>query len=93
MQVLIGEPLLFNLKDDPQELRNLAADPAYGGEVYRRLDAELTHEVMQSMVLGMHDRLATPYSLSSDDVMGREGWQWKFPADASEATKVGDDYY
>lgn len=88
----IGEPLLFNLKDDPQELRNLAADPAYG-EVYRRLDAELTHEVMQSMVLGMHDRLAAPYSLSSDDVMGREGWQWKFPADASEATKVGDDYY
>ena len=41
----------------------------------------------------MHDRLAAPYSLSRDQRFGHEGWEWTFPADASEATKVGDDYY
>tara|TARA_B100001971_G_C17711199_1_gene296558 strand:- start:240 stop:494 length:255 start_codon:yes stop_codon:yes gene_type:complete len=84
--------MLFNLKDDPDELINLVKDPAYG-DVFRRLSAELTKEMMQSIVLSMHDRLVAPYSLSSEDRMGREGWQWKFPADASEATKVGVDYY
>ena len=48
---------------------------------------------MGSMVLGMHDRLASPNSLSKDEEFGREGWQWRFPADASEATKVGHDTY
>ena len=87
-----GQALLFNLKEDPQEQRNLAGDPKYV-DVYRRLDEELTREIMGSMVLGMHDRLASPNSLSKDEEFGREGWQWRFPADASEATKVGHDTY
>ena len=87
-----GEALLFDLERDPQEQRNLADDPAHG-PVLRRLDAELTREITESTVLGMHDRLAAPYSLSRDQRFGHEGWEWTFPADASEATKVGDDYY
>ena len=87
-----GEPLLFDLETDPAEERNLAGDPAYG-HVYRRLDAELTQEVMEAMALGLHDRLVAPASLSTSDDFAREGWEWRFPADASEATKVGDDYY
>ena len=87
-----GEALLFDLESDPTEQRNLATDPAYG-HVYRRLDAELTHEVMEASALRLHDRLVAPHSLAGSDEFAREGWQWSFPSDASEATKVGDDYY
>lgn len=87
-----GEALLFDLETDPTEERNLAADPAFG-HVYRRLDAELTREIMNAMALGLHDRLIAPHSLAESDEFGDRGWQWRFPADASEATKVGDDYY
>ena len=87
-----GEPLLFNLKDDPDELRNLARDPAHA-EVYRRLESELAREIMDSMVHGMHDRLVAPYSLSETDEFGHEGWTWRFPSPASEATKIGGDHY
>lgn len=91
-QYSLGGPMLFNLKEDPEELNNLIKDPDYS-DVFRRLSAELAQEMMESIVLSNHDRLVAPYSLSSEDKMGREGWQWKFPADASEATKVGVDYY
>ena len=60
----------------------LAADPAYTS-IYRRLDYELTHEIMESLALAMHDRLTAPYSLSQDEAFAREGWSWPFPADAS----------
>ena len=48
---------------------------------------------MEATALGLHDRLVAPHSLSLSDDFGREGWQWSYPADASEATQVGDDYY
>ena len=86
------EALLFDLESDPTEERDLAGDPAYA-DVYRRLDAELTGEVMEATALGLHDRMVAPHSLSLSDDFGREGWGWRYPADASEATKVGDDYY
>ena len=86
------EALLFDLETDPTEERDLAGDPACA-DVYRRLDAELTGEVMEATALGLHDRLVAPQSLSLSDDFGREGWAWRYPADASEAAKVGDDYY
>ena len=34
-----------------------------------------------------------PYSLSQDEHFAREGWSWRFPADAATATIVGKDCY
>ena len=48
---------------------------------------------MEATALGLHDRMVAPHSLSLSDDFGREGWGWRYPADASEATQVGDDYY
>ncbi len=87
-----GRAMLFDLENDPDELRDLAPDPACAS-VYRRLDDELTHELMESMALAMHDRLTAPHSLSQDEAFAREGWSWRFPADASAATIVGKDCY
>ena len=39
--------------------------------VYRRLDAELTHEIMDAMALGLHDRLVAPYSLAGSEEFGQ----------------------
>ena len=74
-----GEIVMFNLRDDPGEQRNLAGDPAYA-DVYRRLDAELTNEIMESVRFSMHDRLAQSGDMSQDPSFGREGWQRPFPA-------------
>ena len=87
-----GRALLFDLDNDPDELRDLAADPDCAS-IYRRLDDELTHELMESIALAMHDRLTAPYSLAQDEAFAREGWSWPFPADASTATIVGKDCY
>ena len=85
-----GRALLFDLENDPDEMNDLAADPACAS-IYRRLDDELTHELMQSIPLSMHDRLTAPYSLAQDEQFGREGWSWRFPAAASTATRVRKD--
>ena len=87
-----GRALLFDLDNDPDEQHDLSADPACAS-VYRRLDDELTHELMESIALAMHDRLTAPYSLAQDEAFAREGWSWPFSADASTATIVGKDYY
>ena len=49
--------------------------------------------MMASMAFAMHDRVVAPYSLSQDEGFGHEGWRWKLPADASEATQVEEDCY
>ena len=85
-----GRALLFDLENDPDELRNLADDPYYTS-IYRRVDDELTHELMESIALSMHDRLTAPHSLAQDERFAREGWSWRFPADASSATRVRKD--
>ncbi len=74
-----GETTLFNLKDDPQEQRNLVNDPEYA-DVYRRLETELAREVMASLRFAMHDRLAQSGDMSQDPAFGREGWQRRYPA-------------
>ena len=74
-----GEVVMFNLNDDPYEQRNLAEDPNYA-DVYRRLDAELTRELMDSNRFAMHDRTAMASDLSQDPGFGREGWQRPYPA-------------
>ncbi|MDP6511570.1 MAG: sulfatase-like hydrolase/transferase [SAR202 cluster bacterium] len=74
-----GETVLFNLNDDPDEQRNLASDPTFS-EVYRRLDTELTQELMESYRFAMHDRLAQAGDMSQDQGFGREGWRRPWPA-------------
>lgn len=74
-----GESVLFNLKDDPLEQRNLIADASYA-DVYRRLDTELTREIMRSVRFATHDRLAQSGDMSQDTGFGREGWQRSWPA-------------
>ncbi len=81
-----GEVVLFNLKDDPYEQHNRAGDPAYF-DVYRRLDMELTLELMESFRVAMHDRLASHGDMSQDPAFGREGWQWRFPAPIQAALR------
>ena len=86
-----GEAMLFNMVADPQEQRNLVEDPRYG-DVCRRLEAEMTTEIMDSLAFAAHDRLVSPQGLSGDDDFAREGWTWGFPAPASLATRVADPY-
>jgi len=73
-----GEVLLFDLASDPDEQQNLAADPGHA-ETLRKLDAEMTAEVMGSALFSMRDRLAANVDLSPDTAFGREGWTRPFP--------------
>ena len=73
-----GEVLLFDMEHDPQEQRNLVNNADYQN-VLRRLDAELTAEIMKSMQSSWHDRLAHNGDLSQDPHFGREGWQRPWP--------------
>ena len=86
-----GEAMLFDLDKDRHEQDNLIADLGYA-EVYRRLDAGLTREVMNAMAFAMHDRMPLPYSMSGDEDVAREGWAFRFPAPASAATEVKEPY-
>ena len=74
-----GEMLLFNMRDDPTEQHNLASDPSHA-DTYRRLDTDLTLELMASYRFAMHDRLAQSGDMSQDPAFGREGWRRPYPA-------------
>ena len=73
-----GDEMLFDLKEDPTEQRNLAADPDHA-ELRQRMDAELVSEVMVSMAQSTHDRLAHAGDMSQDPSFGREGWRRPWP--------------
>jgi hypothetical protein len=85
-----GETLLFDLQEDPQEQRNLIASARHQ-DVLRRLDAELTAEIMASMQSSWHDRLAHNGDLSQDPHFGREGWRrpWPHPPQVAPPSYVG----
>ncbi len=73
-----GDEMLYDLENDPGEQRNLVSDPAYA-ETRRRLDAELSTEVMVSMAQAMHDRLAHTGDMAQDPAFGKEGWIRPWP--------------
>ena len=83
--------MLFDLKTDSQEQRNLIDDPKHM-EVVRRLDAELTDQVMSDILFAMHDRRASFNSLALDAEFGHQGWNWSYPSPASFATGHQDPY-
>ncbi|NLD45136.1 MAG: hypothetical protein GX657_16775, partial [Chloroflexi bacterium] len=63
---------------DPEEQRNLADDPLYAAE-YRRLDQELTREVIRSVRAGNYEQRVMARSLSHSDEFGQRGWQRPYP--------------
>jgi len=73
-----GEILLFNIKEDPLEQHNLAANTAYA-KVYRAMDARLTQAVMGYVRDSMHARRVYVNDLSQSPAFGREGWQRPYP--------------
>jgi arylsulfatase A-like enzyme len=73
-----GGAMLFNRRDDPQELHNLARDP-HCLDVYQRLDAELTRAIMRSVTLSHGEKRVYTASLSSDLAFGQQGWQRPYP--------------
>ncbi len=85
-----GEVLLFDMEHDPQEQRNLATIDDYQN-VLRRLDAELTAHVMESVQDSWHDRLAQNGDMSQDPAFGREGWQrpWPHPPQVAPPSYTG----
>jgi arylsulfatase A-like enzyme len=85
-----GEVLLFDMEHDPQEQRSLASNPDFQN-IFRRLDAELTAHIMESMQASWHDRLAHNGDLSQDPFFGREGWRrpWPHPPQVAPPSFVG----
>jgi arylsulfatase len=73
-----GQTMLFHLPADPEEQRNLADDPLYAAE-YRRLDQELTREVIRSVRAGNYEQRVMARSLSHSDEFGQRGWQRPYP--------------
>jgi len=74
-----GEILLFNLKEDPTEQRNLMKDPGHAAR-YAELDARLTREIMRSLSASHQDKGLDPNNvLWSNADYGKEGWQRPYP--------------
>ena len=73
-----GESLLFNMRDDPHEQRNLIDDPGYV-DVRNRLENALTREVMGSMAEAFFPRRVYVRDLSQTTAFGREGWRRPYP--------------
>jgi arylsulfatase A-like enzyme len=69
---------LFNLEQDPGEQRNLARDPEYA-DVYRRMDTELTAEIMRSTDRAFFAQRVYTSSYSSSPDFGRVGWERTYP--------------
>ena len=73
-----GETLLFNLQEDPTEQHNRIDDPACFA-IYRRLDAELTQEMLRSVTASHHEKIVAHKPLYNDPELGQTGWQRIYP--------------
>ena len=69
---------LFNLTDDPHEQHNLAHDPQ-AAEVFHRMDAELTAEIMRLTNEAFFPQRTYTYSYSSSPDFGHVGWERTYP--------------
>lgn len=73
-----GGSLLFNLKEDPQEQRNLARDTR-SRSIYHRMDSELTEAIMSSVNLSHFEKRVYTHTLSGSKDFGRAGWPRPYP--------------
>jgi arylsulfatase A-like enzyme len=82
-----GETLLFDMLNDPQEQVNLYENAEFA-DIVRRLETELTQELMTSIDSSMDDRLAQNGDMSQDPTFGLESWvrPWPNAPRVSEAT-------
>jgi len=71
-----GDVVLFNLEEDPGEQHNRADDPSCL-EVRRRLDAEMTSEMMRSIVSANSEKgVGTDWA---DPTFAEMGWRRTYP--------------
>ena len=68
----------FNLKADPTEEHNLARDSRYA-DIYQRMDAEITAEIIRSVDEAFFERRVYTFSHSSNPDFGRPGWERTYP--------------
>jgi arylsulfatase A-like enzyme len=73
-----GATLLFNLLEDPKEQHNRIDDPACL-PVYRRLDAELTGQILNSIHAGHAEKKVAHNLLFNDEEFGQKGWHRSYP--------------
>lgn len=73
-----GEMLLFDMLNDPQEQENLYENAEFA-DIVRRLEAELTQELMASIDGSMDDRIAQNGDMSQDPTFGYESWTRPWP--------------
>jgi len=73
----LGEAMLFDLLEDPQEQRNLLGD-GYA-KIYRHLDAAMVDAMMVSTTASHRDKMVYVRDLSADEEFGRAGWHRDFP--------------
>ncbi len=69
---------LFNLEDDPDEQHNLARDSRCA-DIFHRMDAQLTSEIMQATNEAFFAQRVYTFSHSSSPEFGRVGWERTYP--------------
>jgi arylsulfatase len=85
-QYRTGEAMLFDLQNDPDEQRNLIADPIHSDRV-RRFYTALSAAIMDSVSDSCHPQRVSDSDLSSDRAFGHEGWTRQFPRPFGEPNK------
>ena len=80
-----GAQLLFNVDEDPGEQVDRLADPACDS-VLRRLDAELTQELLRSADAANSDKRVAHAPLYDDPEYGQAGWTRTYPQSYSPPT-------
>ena len=75
-----GTRTLFNMKEDPEECKNLYKDKNVF-KIRRNLESRLSVEIMNSIRFSFFDRqVDTINSLNEKDDFGKEAWDWDYPA-------------
>ena len=75
-----GTRTLFNMKEDPEECKNLYKDKKVF-KIRRNLESRLNVEIMNSIRFSFFDRqVDTINSLNEKDDFGKEAWDWDYPA-------------
>ena len=73
-----GEVTFYNLHNDPEEQINLAGNQVHR-EIRERLSTELDQEIMRSVRMSMHDRLADLGGMAMQVEFGYEGRSRQYP--------------
>ena len=73
-----GQIMLFDRSVDPGERVNLVDGRRFAGEL-RRMDEDLSREILRSVRAGCCAQRAMAGSLSHSGELGRHGWQRPYP--------------